>query len=231
MWLVFSLYEQQDFAAIVEHVGQAINSTVIMIPKPVLFGVRAAALLELGRSEEAIADYSTVCEMSSTPKFAKADALSDWALILLQQGEWNHAIDKLENALDLSSELEQTCPNCAHDYIDAIARASTREEAWKPVVDQLLAVYAKQNVLSLLGEGLVRSLGSLRRALFNEQGLRAWHRTWVTAGKPFEQLKIPLRIFSVGIEFLIKSDANVLLDLAKEERQILRDVLGLDVQK
>ena len=178
---------------------------------------RGLALGRLGRSREAMADCSTVSEMSSAPKLAKAHALSHWALLWLQQGEWNHAIARLENALDLNSELKESFPNYADDYIDSIARASTREEAWKPVVDQLFAVYAKQSVLSLLGEGLVRSLGSLRKALLNEEGLRAWSRIWKTAGKPFEQLKIPLRIFAVGIEFLIKSDANVLLDLAKAQ--------------
>jgi hypothetical protein len=40
-------------------------------------------------------------------------------------------------------------------------------------------------------------------------------------------LEVPLRIFRVGVEYLIRHDEKVLLDLVSVERKIVRQALGL----
>ena len=41
-------------------------------------------------------------------------------------------------------------------------------------------------------------------------------------------MQIPLRLFRVGIEYLIKQDRKVLLDLVLAERQILEQALRIE---
>jgi len=48
------------------------------------------------------------------------------------------------------------------------------------------------------------------------------------AGAGHDELRIPLRIFDVGIRYLRTGDRRVLLDLLSEERQILGEALGLE---
>ena len=52
--------------------------------------------------------------------------------------------------------------------------------------------------------------------------------TRLQLGSPHIELELPLRIFRVGIEYLIQHDDRVLLDLITTERRILQQALGLE---
>jgi hypothetical protein len=58
--------------------------------------------------------------------------------------------------------------------------------------------------------------------------LRDWREEWLYLGVGHAELEIPLRIFRVAIEYLIRGDEKVLLDLVSAEREILRQALRLD---
>ena len=82
--------------------------------------------------------------------------------------------------------------------------------------------------LPRLGDGLVRSLAKIDATMSAPAALSEWRDFWTEAGTPYAELQIPLRIFSVGIEYLVKQDRNVLLDLVVAERQILEQTFDLE---
>ncbi len=92
---------------------------------------------------------------------------------------------------------------------------------------RLIAIYDEASVLAHLGGGLVRSLRRVDVRRLGSETLADWRDTWLELGGGHAELEIPLRIFRVGIEYLIRSDEKVLLDLVTVERKILRQALGL----
>jgi hypothetical protein len=60
--------------------------------------------------------------------------------------------------------------------------------------------------------------------------LELWAMAWEEAGREQEALRLPLRIFRTGIDFLKAGgkDRGILLDLNQEERKILEQALGLE---
>jgi len=51
---------------------------------------------------------------------------------------------------------------------------------------------------------------------------------WQGASSGREELIVALRVFATGIDYLQTNDEGVLLDLAREEREVLRQALELD---
>lgn len=97
------------------------------------------------------------------------------------------------------------------------------------VVSQFADLHVEFNAVAYLGEGLVHSLSKIDLENTTHSFLNRWREFWVTWGSAHAEMEVPLRLFSVGIEYLIKQDPKVLLDLVLSERQILGQVLGIDV--
>ena len=82
--------------------------------------------------------------------------------------------------------------------------------------------------LTQLGDGLVRSLAKIDVENATPASLQKWRDFWNEFGSQYPAMQIPLRLFGVRIEFLIKQDRKVLLDLVLAERQILEEALDLE---
>jgi len=100
---------------------------------------------------------------------------------------------------------------------------------------QLAQVYQQYNALASLGEALIVHLGKLHRdpdKLPTADNLEQWAVAWEEAGQGMDGLRLPLRIFRTGIDFLKMGgkDRGILLDLNQEERRILEQALGLDAR-
>ena len=74
----------------------------------------------------------------------------------------------------------------------------------------------------------VRSLSLTKLDQVNTESLDSWRAAWLEVGAGHAALEVPLRIFRSGIEYLIRGDEKVLLDLVAVERKILRQALGLE---
>jgi hypothetical protein len=96
-------------------------------------------------------------------------------------------------------------------------------------VATLIGIYAETKQLTRLGDGLVRSLKKINVDMLSEKALALWRDLWLELGSPHIELELPLRIFRVGIEYLIRRDERVLFDLVTTERRILQQALGLEL--
>jgi tetratricopeptide (TPR) repeat protein len=193
--------------------------------------LRAASFGTLGRSEEAIRDYKRLTELKSAPLDLISEAWSGWTDELLTQGKWDEAFMKLELAFATCQERETRFSFWAAVYLPIIARATGRQGVWTKVVPSLVKIFEKHGALSQLGAGLVKSLSDLRNSFLNEEGLNSWKQIWKETAPDRPELLIPFRIFSTGITYIINSDEAILLQLSREEREVLREALQLDTPK
>ena len=88
------------------------------------------------------------------------------------------------------------------------------------------------DALAQLGEALTEHLGSLHAntdGLPASDNLESWASAWEEAGEAIDALRLPLRIFRTGIDFLKTGgkDRGILLDLNQEERRLLEQALSL----
>ena len=96
------------------------------------------------------------------------------------------------------------------------------------VVTQFADLHVEFNATVHLGNGLVRSLAKIDMGTTTPASLLKWRDFWTGWGKPHAEMQVPLRLFSAGVEYLIKQDPKVLLDLVLSERQIVAQVLEIE---
>ena len=159
-------------------------------------------------------DYATACYSRVEP--------------VLSLNQWNEGFAALQDCL---RQFPATTSRTAGDtkaLVGIVLGATLDCEAWRGCVARLVQIYATGEALGYLGDGLIRSLSLPTVRILNPDALTAWRDVWFAAGGTYDELRIPLRIFDVGIRYLQTGDQRVLLDLLSEERQILAEVFGLD---
>ncbi len=112
--------------------------------------------------------------------------------------------------------------------IQAILDATRESEIWALRAKRLVEIFSVKGGLARLGEGLVQSLAFVTEAKLNGEGLAAWRRAWVEAGREKEELRLPLRLFEVGMSYHESGDPEELLTLVSAERSFVAEALGLD---
>ena len=114
--------------------------------------------------------------------------------------------------------------------ISWILRSTLEPPAWRERVERLVGIYERAQQLTPLGEGLVRSLGRVDAKMLCPEALDAWRRIWLDVGAGRPSLEIGLRLFDVGMRYLMTGDRRVLLDLLSSERQLVSEALGLSAE-
>ena len=182
---------------------------------------KGISLISLGRYDAAIECCNKALEIEpvhAAAGFNKAEALfatARWAVGFQQLGEAFRVHPDDADSDDAS---------IAH-YIHSKSDGS---EQLRQHVETLIGIYAEAGQLTRLGDGLVRSLKKINADMLSEKALALWRDLWLELGSPHIELELPLRIFRVGIEYLIQHDDRVLLDLITTERRILQQALGLE---
>jgi tetratricopeptide (TPR) repeat protein len=179
------------------------------------------ALARLGRDEDAWECYERGLELDSTAPW--------W---LFGRCEPRFGLRRWEAGFVALREAFERYPrDTAHDVkdiLDLFLRLSEGREDLRRHLARLIAIYSEAGVLAHLGDGLVRSLRLIDAGRLGVKALEDWREAWLELGGGHSELEIPLRIFRVGIEYLIRGDEKVLLDLVTVERKVLRQALGLD---
>lgn len=98
------------------------------------------------------------------------------------------------------------------------------------LVPKIVEISRGADALEFLGRGLVASLGNLKLPV---ESLVSWEQIWCDASGNSAAMRVPLRIFAVGIRYLQSvdqdgGDERLLYDLPMEEASILRGALGLE---
>jgi len=189
--------------------------------QPFALNAKGSSLLELSRYEEALLCYENALKFG--PNFVHA---------MFNRVEPLFALNRWESGFEgLRQSFVQHPAESRHDVTSIVHLVESRSvgsEERNRHVRTLVEIYAEGQALPHLGDGLVRSLGKLDADRLSEKALAEWRDAWREAASEYLEMEIPLRIFSVGIEYLTKKDERVLLDLIATERRILQQALGLE---
>jgi DNA-binding transcriptional ArsR family regulator len=120
-------------------------------------------------------------------------------------------------------ELETEDPT---EYIQLIWDSTKDINTWKFRLQTLVEIYNKYQVVSSLSKGIVDNIPNLMSEMVSDKLARTWLKIWqeIAGNKP--ELAIALRLLKTAVEYKeTKGDRRILLQLAKEEREILESLL------
>lgn len=183
--------------------------------------MKGRTLQDLGEFSDAIDCYDTALELSTENTLARFDKPQ----VLLALARWDFGFRSLSDAFrDHPNDVKSDDDLIVH-YIHT---KSDGPEAMRRHVMRVIEIYAEAQQLARLGDGLVRSLAKIDADMLSEKALALWRDLWLELGRTHVELELPLRLFRVGIEYLMRHDERVLFDLVTTERRILQQALGLD---
>lgn len=185
----------------------------------------------MGRLEEALADYDAglACRptalIPANPVWRRSLALVRGAVLL-----------RLSRSPEAKTSLEQALSSYVQGpFIEKDTRYQTALDilfAQEPgstlgTIQKLVSVAATAKELGKLGTALVLQLSSFRTEKASPSTLQIWGEAWAQAGADREELVVPLRLLQAGLKYLAEPHEKFLLTLPLEERQLLREALGL----
>lgn len=182
---------------------------------------KGCALYALGRDADAIEAIDKALEIDpnyDAALFSRAEAL-------LAAARWDEGFLALRKAFHRTPD-----GNYADDtwIVHAIHAKTDSPAHLLQNVETLIEIYAEAKELTTLGDGLIRSLKNINMEMLSEKALFLWRDIWLELGAAHADLELPLRIFRVGIQYLIERNDRVLLNLNTTERRILQQALGLE---
>jgi len=185
---------------------------------------RGNTLSHLGHYEKALAAYDQALALRPDNAFACYNRVEP---ILSLKG-WEEGFATLRDCLRRFPPATTRIAGDTKAVVGIVLGSTLDHETWRSRVTRMVQIYAEGAALGYLGDGLIRSLALPAVRMLNPDALTAWRDVWFEAGAGHDELRIPLRIFDVGIRYLRTGDRRVLLDLLSEERQILGEALGLE---
>jgi hypothetical protein len=182
------------------------------------------ALAALARYDEALKSFDKSRELDPE-RWAFHDS-SNRAVVLMLSGRWE------EGLTDLDESVSRLGREGGSDGVGEVAIVRnmllrTRDEGtWRKHIPVWVELFGKHGVLSALGHGLVRSIGTLQITWITDEAARAWRDVWQEIAGGYEEMRLPLRLFGTAVQYRSAKDVRPLLRLPAEERDLLRPLLG-----
>jgi len=182
-----------------------------------------------GKIIEARADFAFVLKnKNSSPKDLSLTHAS-LAFSYMVEQKWPQAFTHVRKEIQSIKKSRTKTRFATPFYIDNIFHSGQSKETWDPLLHQLIEIYKKHTLLSHVSSALVRRLKTILNSTLSNEGLIQWHQLWVSYSKEAVELDLPTKLLGIAIKYH-SQDKNeaVLLELPSEERQILKQALGLE---
>ncbi|MEG4984459.1 tetratricopeptide repeat protein [Microcoleus sp. BR0-C5] len=221
---------------------------------PLTWATRGDILKDLKRYEEALESYERAIELDDSDRFnwvGRGDVLNNLqryeealvsfdralalgpdlyafnrAIPILGLNRWDEGIAALDDAFQ---SVEADDESEAHDAKLIIKNLFSNNDIaiWKPRITSLIAVYKKHDVISILGQGIVRNIPALMSEMVSDKAARTWLELWQELTSNYEEFQIPIRLLNAAVRYKeTKGDRRVLLELAIEERNLLERLVS-----
>ncbi len=184
---------------------------------------RGIAFLKLNRFEDASTCFDRVIELGAT----YSGVFFNRAIAILGFDRWDEGITALENAIKQIQNKDEITIDDTELIIRIVFKNTQDSVIWKSRLISIIQFYDKYEVLSPLGQGLVKSIPALMPETISDKTARTWLELWQELAKHYPEFQIPLRLLNAAVRYKeTKGDRRVLLELAIEERQLLEPLLG-----
>lgn len=136
--------------------------------------------------------------------------------------------EQLEAYLDgVSAEAPCRNPELSDAVVASLSKGGISRLASVDKIREVLKIYQGKELLPALGDSLVRYLSLIGSGDFNADAAAFWLECWQEAAAGCAEIQLPLRLFSAGINYLKSKDDGGLFELPLEERDLVRQALGL----
>ena len=144
---------------------------------------------------------------------------------------YNHLEEKfkdLDDALNRFVHQRDSYKGDTTAYLKIIWESTTDITIWKSRLKTLVEIYDKHQVVSELSKGIVDNIPNLMSEMVSNKAARSWLEIWQEIAGDQVELAIALRFLKTAVEYKeTKGDRKILLQLAKEERELLEPLLNL----
>lgn len=186
---------------------------------------KGIALYYLENYYQSIESFDKAIEIN--PNFSSAFLAKTEAILKLNN--WEEGFKKLDDALNrFANKKEESHIGDTSEYIKIIWDSTRDINVWKSRIKTLVKIYDKHQVISVLSKGIVDHIPKLMSEMVSNKLARTWLEIWqsIVGNKP--ELSIALRFLKTAVEYKeTKGDRRILLQLAKEEREILEPLVKL----
>ena len=191
---------------------------------------RANAHLLQGKNAKATEGYTAAIELDGASDQTVSWASYALAVNALQRDDWAEAFDLLHSVrVSTDKRFRQWFGEDSSAFIRSIFLSGQNANAWLPKLDQLVEIYADNDLLVELATGLVLGISELDYSAISPVGLSAWSGLWEEYAKTYPEFEISARLLKTGIVYLTSDkDNTALLELPEEERRLLSQALGLE---
>ncbi|WP_445637817.1 HTH arsR-type domain-containing protein [Nostoc sp. DSM 114161] len=203
-----------------EEAAISLKRAVLLDPKIGLFWQEAnkdKVIIYLWQKPE-----KTVEEVSSKLIQGKIDITVQWK------------VKDFENLLSRyfkedKSDVEKS--NIVAKYLRSLLKRTSDAETWYLQISNLLKLYDEQQKdTSSLKIGLVRCIDTFKSPVFSNATAQAWRDTWEKLVGKRDEFQLPLRLLDTAVRYRDRQDRRILLELPIEERELLKPLLGVDVE-
>jgi tetratricopeptide (TPR) repeat protein len=187
---------------------------------------RGAALRQIGHYNEALASYNKAIALgyqSSFVFFNRAEAL-------LALNRWDEGSAALDDALEHLAHTGKSETVDTEPIVRNLFNSTNDAAMWRSRITTLIALYDKHQVVSALGQALVRTIPTLMSEMVSDKAVQTWLLVWRERVRDRPEFQIPLRLLNAAVCYLqTKGEPRVLLELLVEERELLKQVLDTKI--
>lgn len=202
------------------------NKAIELVPNDELaWGTGGMALDKLNRYEEALAYFNKSIELG----WQDFIIFFDRAKVLLALNRWEEGSTALEEAFESIVLVDELVAGSTEEIVQNLFKSTYDVEVWRSRIIPLIQLYAKHQIISELGKGLVVSIRELASPMVSDAAARQWYGLWRELTSDRSEFQIPVRLLNTAVRYReTKSNSRVLLELPIEERRLLRQLLGLE---
>jgi tetratricopeptide (TPR) repeat protein len=183
---------------------------------------RGWILGKIGRYQEAL----TSCEKAIALGEQSSSVFFNRAEYLLALNQWDEGIAALDDALSHFAHADEPDIGDTEAIIRNLFNSTNEAVMWRSRITTLIALYDKHQVVSALGQGLVRSISALMSEMVSDKAAQTWLEVWRELVGDRPEFQIPLRLLNTAVRYReTKGDKRVLLKLPIEERELLKPLL------
>jgi tetratricopeptide (TPR) repeat protein/DNA-binding transcriptional ArsR family regulator len=188
---------------------------------------RGWVLCRLGQYDKALISLAKAIELG----FPDWYAFFNRAESLLALNQWDEGITALDDAIYRFTQADMTEIDNTEAIVGNLFTNTSDIAICKTRIKTLIELYNKHNIISILGQGIVRNIPALMSEMVSDKAARTWLELWQEPTSNYEQFQIPMRLLNAAVRYKeTKGDRRVLLELPIEERNLLEPLVSGKVE-